>query len=471
VIKEAKHDTAVCNAYLSWGEEVYFNDPDTAFILFKKARKIADANLASSTQPALEKKYLTFLAKALNSIGFVYNDQGDIPKALEYYHKSLKIDEEIGNKNGIANSLNNIGFVYKNQGDIPNALEFYHKSLKLYEEIGDKIGLAASLSNIGIVYYFQGDTYKAVEFLHKSLKIEEEIGNKSGIAYSFNNIGAVYNNDGDIPKALEYYHKSLKIDEETGDKNAIAISLYNIGSLYVDQGDIPKALELYRKGLKIHEAMGNKRGLASSLYNIGDIELSHGDLEQAFDYGSRGLVIAREIGSPELISSNAHLLSQVSKKQGIFQKALEMYELHILMRDSIKNEETQKAAIRQQTKYEFEKAQLVKEQEERETARLQAEETSRRDNLQYSVILIAILVLFGGVLALGFVNVSERMAEGIIFFSFLIFFEFLLVLADPHIDAWSGGAPGFKLLLNASIAALIFPLHSFFETKLKKKLT
>ena len=62
------------------------------------------------------------------------------------------------------------------------------------------------------------------------------------------------------------------------------------------------------------------------------------------------------------------------------------------------------------------------------------------------------------------------MAEGIIFFSFLIFFEFLLVLADPSIEAWSGGAPGIKLLFNAAIAALIFPAHAFFESRLKSRL-
>ncbi|MBL4656895.1 MAG: hypothetical protein JKX73_02765 [Flavobacteriales bacterium] len=150
--------------------------------------------------------------------------------------------------------------------------------------------------------------------------------------------------------------------------------------------------------------------------------------------------------------------------------ALEMYELHIQMRDSIKNEETQKATIRQQTKYEFEKVQLVKEQNEKDKERIEAEATGRRDNLQYSVILIAILVLFGGVLALGFINVSERMAEGIIFFSFLILFEFLLVLADPYIEGWSSGAPGIKLLFNSGIAALIFPAHAFFEGKLKGRL-
>ncbi|MBL4655695.1 MAG: hypothetical protein JKY33_07725, partial [Bacteroidia bacterium] len=50
-------------------------------------------------------------------------------------------------------------------------------------------------------------------------------------------------------------------------------------------------------------------------------------------------------------------------------------------RDSMKNEETQKAAVRQQTKYEFEKAQLIKEQKQKEEARILTEERERRDNL------------------------------------------------------------------------------------------
>lgn len=477
VIEKVEHDTSVCQAYLSWGEQVYMSNPDTALVLWQKALDIAARNVLqgpSNALPAgqagLEKKYLSALADALNNIGYIYGEKGEITKALEYYHKSLKIEEEIGNKQGIATSINNIGYIYKNQGDIPKTLEYFHKSLKIYEGIGYKKGIAMTLNNIGSIYHYQGDIPKALEYWNKTLKIYGDIGDKSGLADAFNNIGIIYTNRGDHTKALEFHHKSLKIDEEIDNKEGIANSLNNIGYIYGVKGDIPKALEYAHKSLKIYEDVGHKKGIAKSLYNIGVIELKRGALTSALNYGLRGLEIAKEIGSPELISRNSGLLSKVTNKQGSFEEALEMYELHIQMRDSIKNEETQKATIRQQTKYEFEKAQLVKEQEEKETARQLAEETSRRDNLQYSVILIAILVLFSGILALGFINVSERMAEGIIFFSFLILFEFLLVLADPSIERWSGGAPGIKLLFNAGIAALIFPAHAFFESRLKGRL-
>jgi len=144
-------------------------------------------------------------------------------------------------------------------------------------------------------------------------------------------------------------------------------------------------------------------------------------------------------------------------------------ELQIQMRNSIKNVENQKAAIRQQTKYEFEKAQLLKEQDEKEQARMEAELTARRDNLQYSIVLIGLLVIGIIIAMLGKLSLSTQVAEGLIFFSFLIFFEFLLVLADPYIEMWSSGAPGIKLFFNATIAAFIFPLHAFFENRLKAR--
>jgi len=51
-----------------------------------------------------------------------------------------------------------------------------------------------------------------------------------------------------------------------------------------------------------------------------------------------------------------------------------------------------------------------------------------------------------------------------------LFFEFTLVLLDPYIETYSSGEPAWKLLFNAVLAAMIFPLHSFFEATIKRRL-
>ncbi|MBN4081768.1 hypothetical protein JYU23_01425, partial [bacterium AH-315-C07] len=63
-----------------------------------------------------------------------------------------------------------------------------------------------------------------------------------------------------------------------------------------------------------------------------------------------------------------------------------------------------------------------------------------------------------------------RAIEGFVFFAFLLFFEFMLVLLDPFIEQWTGGEPMWKLVMNAGLAAIIFPLHSELGGYLKRKI-
>ena len=100
-----------------------------------------------------------------------------------------------------------------------------------------------------------------------------------------------------------------------------------------------------------------------------------------------------------------------------------------------------------------------------------AQQQSRRDKLQYSGILIFLVLVFTGIFMLGKFSIPIRLAEGLIFFSFLLFFEFTLVLLDPYIEQYSSGAPAVKLGFNAVLAGLIFPLHQMFEAKLKQRIT
>jgi len=503
VIETAIEDTSVCDAYISWGEEVYLDNPDTALILWTNTHDLAKKNLLlipsdEEKLTVLKRRFLKLLASALSNMGYLYNNRGDISKCLDCSLQSLKIQREIGDHYGEATSLNNIGAIYMSQGNIAKGLEYFHMCLKIDEVQGNKEGQGTSLNNIGLIYVNQGDLKIGLEYLTKSFEIEKGLGNKKGMAGSYNNIGIMYERHGDpscvasseecrsqsIKKGLEYYFKAFKLREELGDKYGMASTLANIAGLYNLRGDPEyevsedmyrksgreKGLIYYHQSLKISEEIGDRRGESQCLNHIGGIYLRGGDIQRAKEIAKRSFQLSKEIGYPSSIKSASALLYDVYKAEGNYQHALENYEIYIQMRDSIKNEKTQKATIRQQTKYEFEKAQLVKEQEEKEVARVLAEETSRRDNLQYSVILLGLLVLGSLILGLGKLSLPVRMAEGIIFFSFLILFEFILVLADPYIEGWSGGAPGIKLLFNAGIAALIFPAHAFFETRLKGRL-
>jgi len=514
IIKDPNaHDTLVAYTYMSLANILYLSNLDTVIPLCQKTIDLANHTIASNNNPAVILSLKKSLASAINNIGYIHVYQDDIEKGLKRYNESLAIRKEIGDQEGEVDVLNNIGLVYIRQGEVDKAVNYYNQALAINEEIGDEKGIAMAMNNIAGVYDNQGHIEKALTYYHQCLMVFEKIEFKPGQSSVLNNIASIHDDQGDRESALKYYYMALKLDEELGNKRGASAIINNIGVVHTANGDYDKALSCFEQYLEFRTEIGDKRGEANALSNIGTICDKQGMMDKALryyraslkirrdlndkkgevsvlnhlssvmlkfpnndslklirDYAELSMSLSHELGFPREIGSSAAILYKLSKRELKFKESLDMYELHIQMRDSVKNEENQKAAIRQQTKYEFEKAQLVKEQEEKDAARIVAEQTSRRDNLQYSVILIALLTLFGGVLALGFINVSEKMAEGLIFFSFLILFEFLLVLADPQIEGWSGGAPGIKLLFNAGIAALIFPAHAFFESKLKRRL-
>jgi tetratricopeptide (TPR) repeat protein len=107
--------------------------------------------------------------------GFVFNEQGDYDKALEWYRKALDIDEKVPGKDhpDTATTYNNIALVYKDQGKYEEALEGYRKALDIVKKVlgKDHPHTAATYDNIASVYQAQGKYEEALEELLKAYRI------------------------------------------------------------------------------------------------------------------------------------------------------------------------------------------------------------------------------------------------------------------------------------------------------------
>lgn len=355
-LKNAKHDTTRCDILLELTNVVNYEEWQ---IYFTQLLELAELNIQKTDiSPFLKKKYSNYKGEALNGIGYIYDNEGDIQKALECYHRSLKIYEEIKDLDGIALSLNNIGYIYDIQKDYSKSLEYYYRSLKIYTETSDKVGIALAFNNIGVVCQKQGDILKAKDCFQKSLRIHEEIKHERGISRSSMNLGFIYNKQGNYAKALEYYNRSLKIQEGNNDRE----------------------------------------GMAYSTSYISNALFMSGELNEAFKYATRSLNISKELGFPENMMRASVILKDIYKKQNKFKEALKMYELEIQMRDSINNTETKKASIKKQFQYEYEKkaaADSVKNAEEQKVknALLKAQQAQLKQEKTQRLALYTGLVL------------------------------------------------------------------------------
>ncbi len=350
------------------------------FVSISRAQNIDSLKqaLSSAKHDTIKISILLELVESISddNVWPIYNDQ--LIKLSEKLVLDGNSKVKLIGKRGLADGNNNLGFIYNNQGDIPKALEYFSKSLKLQEELKDKQGIAEALGNIGVIYYFQNEKEKALDYYTKALKLREELGIKEDIANSLNNIGNLYYMMGKMKEALDYSTRSLKLQEEIGDNQGISYSLNNLGAIYFNKGDIQQALYYYAKSLAMRKEMGDKQGLASSLHNLGVVHLKiytdspktkMQELKLALAYTDSSLTLAKELGFPDNIRNAERLYSRVDSAQGNFSSAFEHYKQYILYRDSISNEANHQESLKSQMKYVFEKKEaILLEQHDKEQA-------------------------------------------------------------------------------------------------------
>ncbi len=368
VINNAKSTSVnLTSAYVELSEILYLSNPDTLIPLSLKAKEVAEKAISSEDLSAEEKISINVsLSIAINNLGYIYSNKGDISKALEYYHKSLKIREQTNDLKGMANSYSNLAYVYIEQGDVALALEYMNKALSIQKKIDDKVNMAITYNNLSSIYFDTRELDKAAEYSNMAIEIQQEIGDKPNLAMSYTNMGNIYKIQRELPTAINYFLRSLEIQKEVGDKHGMAYTYHNLAGV--------KAL--------------------SFTYNN-----DKNELKEARKYAEKGLELAFEVGFPEVIKRNANILHKIALREGNYKEAYEMRNLEIQMIDSLEDEQALKAAAQQQAKYEYEKAEAVKDaahQKELEKQRAVAAAEEKRKNaiiLSVSIGLVLVLLL------------------------------------------------------------------------------
>ena len=280
--------------------------------------------------------------KAMQSVawdGYLYSQPDSA-----YYFAQLGFDfaESVNNKKWMAKTLTTQGASFYVQGNLDKALIYYKNTL----EFGDNNGIASSLNNIGNIYLDQKNYDEALNYYKKSLKIREELGDKKGITATLNNIGGIYVKQNIYTESLNYYKKSLKISEEIGDHLGTATPLGNIGLVYQEQGNYSESLVYLKKSLKIFEKFESKKGIAESFINIATTYKFQKNYQLALSYSLNALKISKEINALDLLDDVSKDLYEIYKGMGNSNKALEMYELYVVSRDTLAKQDAREEGIR-----------------------------------------------------------------------------------------------------------------------------
>ncbi|OFY69838.1 MAG: hypothetical protein A3G23_07390 [Bacteroidetes bacterium RIFCSPLOWO2_12_FULL_37_12] len=415
-------------------------------------------------------KQVLLTADILKLLGFQYTTIGNYNQAISYYSDAIHIYKKFNKKNDEGDCIHNTGQVYLNKGDLKKALSEFRKALRIYEEADYPYGIAKTYQNIGILYRHLDNNDKALEYYFKAIAIWERVDNKQEKANCLNSVGIVYIRKKNYNKSLECFTTSLEIQKELNNKKGIASILANLGIITDAKGDFKKSLEYFEKSLAISNEIQDKWGVSAALNSIGIEYNLLKDFKKAKEYSHRGLAIATEIDAKENIKNSYYNLFETYRNSGDMKNSYQYLVLYSKIKDSLFNEEKNRQIGKMEENYEIDKKiRLEKEKAEKIEKQIQKEK-KRRTDIQYYALTVFIVVLLVLVIITLKSQINIRVTTGVIFLTFLILYEFLLILLDPALEKISTGEPIVKLLFNVLIALSIFPIHRWIEKKITLKL-
>ena len=395
LIRLDENDSAVAVAMFKLASNQVRNQPDSVVPMLIRAVERINKMLLHAGDIKTKKSLLLTKAKSLRLMGNALQLQGNVADALRYLHQSLEILEKLQNRRGMSMLYHSLGYIYMQQNDLTEALSYFKKCLKTRQAINDLRGEASILNDLGFNYKKQDSIAKALECFNKSYKIDSSTGNKSGMAYTLINIGYIYKTLNDTEKTMHCFYRSLNIQKSIEDLSGIAYTYSNIAYVLWQLEKHDDAIENYRKSLKIRRSQNDKESMLIIIINMAKVYYDKHNLPQAIYFSDSAMTIAKRLGFPRYIKDVSHLLYRIYKFKAdkgdrtASQKALDYYELYIQMRDSINNNETQKAAIQQQMQYEYKKEKAVSEAEhQKELEKQQA--IADAENTRNNIIIIAI---------------------------------------------------------------------------------
>lgn len=326
---------------------------------------------------------------AKNNEGNVYIELGDYVNAIDRYNEALDIRKEANDSTGIAMSYNNMGYIYKDLGDYEKAISNFLFALRVYENMHDKKAIGMTYNFLGSVYWRKKDFALAHQNMDKALQIHLENKDDGNVAICLHTKGAVFGDEKKYDSAVIYFQKAKSLYEKNTDVRQLGLIHADIAEIFERRGIHDSAIHYFFMGIANNNSIGNKRSQASLYTGIANAFLQTKNTGNCKLYLDSAFQIISGTHKKEDFKNYYKILSDYYRAIGDNSNALKSLDLFTSYKDSLLNDENQKAIADMQTKYDVEK----KDQQ----IKLQTSELMRRNIMLISLGILSLLFLLLGI--------------------------------------------------------------------------
>lgn len=396
IVASPKHDTIKLGA-ISY---ILINIPSEGkeYNFYRdKFKDIANKGLKGNPDPESKKQYISALGM-YNVYKSYETMQTDIVASIKYIDKSIEYFSKADDKRNLSSAYVGVGTLYYKIGNREKAISNFFKGLKQFELLKDNEGIAYASQNIANAYASESSS-KAVPYFFKALEYYKEesklsLQDKAQKAYLLASLGDYYINTKDCDSANIYFEKSLAVARQVDGGNLLS-------ELYCRQGkaeelcnkDYDKALNFYDKALNISTLDENR---ARALLNKGHVQLLKKQYKEAEKNLNEALVIERKLSYLNARKDALGYLYDLYKQTGNYKKAVNIIDHYNRAKDSLDEEKSNDALIKQQLTYDYEKRELqskLSQEKKLSAIKLENERQNTRKDIILAIIGMLVIIL------------------------------------------------------------------------------
>ncbi len=412
LITELENDTSKISALIAIDNLIYPFDPEYDEKLNQQVNSMCYEKLKQNLTKEEKDFYTLYRISTLNNLGSIYRFTGDYSLGFTYLDSTEKLAREAGDELMVVRAQIIKGGIRQAEANYIEAIQLYTEALKLAEANHNDELIANILNSIGQIYGDQKNYKESIEYFRKSKQVEDKRNNQRGVAAAHNNMALVFKDQGDdalkeqdsirfkvfYDSAITNYSKAYSIIKNENDPIALASTINNLGAIYVDIGDIKNARNMLFESIAIYRKFQNPNGIALCAGDLAKLHLKLNALDSALYYGKLSFDISVDLGADYTTKNASHILWMTYKAMGDYHNALKMHEKYIALRDFIQGDENQRALLRQEYQYQYDKQSAqdsIKniEQKKISQAKLDAEKAKNEKQKQQSYFLYGGLVL------------------------------------------------------------------------------
>jgi len=244
---------------------------------FDEGRRWLEQALAKDSRASVSSR-----AKALDAVGGLAHDQGDVARAKSAAQEGLELGARADTESGrVASFKRTLGITAEREGDYERATELYEKSLALYRETEDKWSITTSLISLGNVWVAREEHELAKELYREALVLSRESGDPEQYATGLTNLGYEHLLEGDHEQATALNEEAARLYRDRGSRGGLVYALDNLAWAALVRGDHGRARVLHEETLALCRELGDKLIGSESLEGLACAAAARGEAERS----------------------------------------------------------------------------------------------------------------------------------------------------------------------------------------------